>query len=141
MTKRGRKSSASLSVISNNGIEATERPKPPIEITDEQACDWIRITNSKPASWWDEGNCSALIQHVRHLSRARRIAQAIEKTEVSEDFDITEYRALLKDEETQTRAILSGATKMRLLQQATYTDKAAGTASRNAGKSTRPWSD
>jgi len=52
MAKRGRKSSASLSVISGNGIEVISRPDAPVDLTDEQAAEWRAIVNRMPADWF-----------------------------------------------------------------------------------------
>jgi hypothetical protein len=56
-------------------------------------------------------------------SAARRLAQLLNAAEAAKDFEVKEYRDLLRSEEEQSRAIASLATRMRLSQQATYDAK------------------
>lgn len=135
MGARGRKSSAELSVIGPGGVETVRRPEPPADLSDEQADEWREVVNRLPADWFPRETWAILAQYCRHVTRARRLAQLIERAEQAEEVDIKEYRDLLRSEEEQSRAIASLATKMRISQQATY-DK-----SKTKGKATtkRPW--
>lgn len=120
MGTRGRHSAASLTVISSSGIESVERPKPLLELSDEQQIEWRNIVNRMPADWFSAENLSMLAQLCRHITRARRIAQLLETEENRKEVDVKEYRDLLRSEEEQSRAISSLCTKMRLSQQTTY---------------------
>lgn len=122
MATRGRKSAASLSVITPGGLEAIRRPDPPTELTVEQAHEWRSITNRMPADWFPRETHGMLAQYCRHLVAARRIAQLIDAEEVG-DFDLDRYDQLLKMQEREGRALSSLATRMRLTQQSTYSDK------------------
>ena len=129
-----------LTVVTDENVKVLARPEAPIELTDEQLEVWHIIADSKPGNWFDDGNIALLVQHCRHITRARRIAQAIDSLEKqTDDFDMSDYRALLKDEEIQTRAIAQGATKMRLTQQSRYTAKSAGTGAKKNQRSGKPW--
>lgn len=137
MTKPGRRSSASLEVITNTGITAMERPQPPEELTDAQADEWISIVNRLPADWFPRETHGMLAQYCRHLIAARRVAQLIAEFEKAEGgLDIEDYDRLLKMQEREGRAISSLATRMRLSQQTTY-DKSK----KKPGATRKPWED
>jgi hypothetical protein len=120
MGERGRKSQAALTVIGPGGVETIRRPEPPPELTDEQAEEWTSVVTRLPADWFPRETHAMLSQYCRHIVRARRIAKLIEATERCAEFDVKEYRDLLRSEEEQSRAIASLATKMRISQQTTY---------------------
>ena len=120
MGNRGRISSSALSVIGPGGIEATPRPKSPIELSDEQAEVWREIVNRMPADWFGPETIPLLVQYCRHVARARRFAYLLDVAEKAVDFDVDVYRDLCRSEEEQSRAIAALATKMRLSQQSSY---------------------
>lgn len=134
MQSRGRRSAASLAVISSSGIEAIERPRPPEDLNDEQAAEWISIINRMPADWFPRETHGMLAQYCRHIVAARRVAQLVNAAEADEDFNIKDYDRLLKMQEREGRAITSLATKMRLSQQTTY-DKSK----KKPGQTRKPW--
>lgn len=134
MRTRGRKSAASLSVISGSGIEPVRRPEPPEELTDEQAGEWRSICNSLPADWFRRETYALLAQYCRHVVTSRRIAQLIEAAEAASEFDLLEYDRLGKMAERESRILASLATKMRISQQATY-DKSK----KKPTQAKRPW--
>lgn len=136
MGSRGRKSAAELSVASESAVVSIERPVAPSELTDEQKFVWQAIVNSEPADWFTKATRPMLAQYCRHVIRARRLAQLIDRAEQAEEVDIKEYRDLLRSEEEQSRAIASLATKMRLSQQSTYDRKKP---KGKGGK--KPWED
>jgi len=139
MAKRGRKSSASLSVISGNGIEVVARPDPPAELTAEQSAEWKAIVNRMPADWFTRENFGLLAQYCRHLVTSRRVAQLVESEENSDEFSIMNYDMLLRMQSRESSTLTSLATKMRLSQQAKYTTQRAGTKSKDAGTGKKPW--
>jgi hypothetical protein len=120
MGVRGRASSASLSVISSNGIEAYERPRPPSELSDEQAIEWVAVVNRLPADWFGRETEALLAQYCRHVIAARRVAVLVAQAESDSACDLKDYDRLLKMQEREGRAITSLATKMRISQQSTY---------------------
>lgn len=120
MQARGRKSLASLSVISSEGIETVRRPEPPQELTEEQSEEWLAVVNRLPADWFPRETWPMLAQYCRHVVSARRVAQLIAAQEAAEEFDIDAYDKLLKLQEREGRALSSLATRMRITQQATY---------------------
>lgn len=120
MEGRGRKSTASLAVVSSNPIAAVNRPSPPSELTPEQADEWVAIVNRLPADWFPRETHPILVSYVRHVVAARHIAQLIAKLERSKAVEIDDYDKLLKLQERETRAITACARSMRLTQQSTY---------------------
>lgn len=121
MEKRGRKSAASLSVVSvTDAIEVIRRPVPPSELTDEQAFEWKAVTSRLPADWFPRETHGLLAQYCRHVVSARRIAELIAGDEQAENFDIENYDRLLKMQEREGRALSSLATRMRISQQTSY---------------------
>lgn len=134
MGTRGRKSAASLSVVSPGGVRAIERPKPPTELTDEQAFEWRAIVDGLPADWFPRETWGLLSQYCRHVISGRRVAQLLEAEEASESFDVGSYDQLLKMQEREGRALSSLATRMRITQQTTY-DKSKKKPAQNR----KPW--
>lgn len=137
MAKRGRVPAASLAVASIATIETIERPDAPYDLTDEQADEWWAVVNRMPADWFPRETHGMLAQYCRHVVRARRLAQLLNKLETSEDVDVKEYRDLLRSEEEQSRAISSLATRMRISQQATVRAEQA----RKPTMMKKPWED
>jgi hypothetical protein len=120
MEGRGRRSAASLAVISSGGIETVERPRPPAELNDEQSFEWVAVVNRLPADWFGRETQGLLAQYCRHVVAARRVASLIAAAEADPECSIKDYDRLLKMQEREGRAISSLATKMRLSQQTTY---------------------
>jgi hypothetical protein len=158
MGVRGRRSAAALTVISGDGISVMPRPKPPAELTSEQAAEWNLVVNRMRADWFTDETLPLLAQYCRHVVAARRVSALIQGLEADlaagrygppdhgegdEDdggeglgFRIKDYDRLLKMQERESRAIATLSTKMRLAQQSTYDKKA-----RKAGNAhvRKPW--
>lgn len=119
MDQRGRKSAASLEVVTGEGITAIRRPDPPSELTDEQSHEWRSIVNRLPAEWFPRETHGMLAQYCRHIVASRRVAQLIGDFEGRDEIDIEAYDRLLKMQEREGRAMSSLATRMRISQQST----------------------
>ena len=135
MGERGRKSAASLSVISGSGIETIRRPDPPTELTDEQADEWRAVVTRLPADWFPRETHGMLAAYCRHVVTARRVAQIVQQIESAKEFDINAYDQALKMQEREGRAVSSLATRMRISQQATVRAEKA----RKGSPVSRPW--
>jgi hypothetical protein len=81
------------------------------------------VVEDLPADWFGPSNHDLLVQHVRHVVAARRVAQLIEAEEQSDGFTLERYDLLLRMHEREGRALSSLATRMRLTQQATIDEK------------------
>jgi len=139
MKKRGRKSGASLSVISNKGVEVVARPDAPAYLTDEQAAEWTAVVERMPADWFTRENFPLLAQYCRHIVAVGKISQLIDNIEASDEFDIDGYNKLLAMHSRESAIMIRLATNMRLTQQAKYTTRAAATASKNSISGKKPW--
>lgn len=135
MAQRGRKSSASLSVVTDGPTTSVQRPQPPSELTDEQASEWWAIVEDRPADWWTPSNFALLAQYCRHVVTARRVAQLIQAAEGAEELDVTQLDQLYKMQEREGRSMSSLATRMRITQQA-LVDKRTD---KGKGRARRPW--
>ncbi len=124
MGSRGRKSAAELGVI--QGIP--ERPKPPGELTGEQAEEWRAVVARMPVNWFPREIWPLLTQYCRHICNARHIARLIE---AAHDLDIGDRTALMRFnrllgmQERQSNALAGLATRMRLSNQSRYTPSSA----------------
>lgn len=137
MEKRGRKSTAELSVVPN--VFDLERLEAPPELSDEMLGEWNAIVDQMAGDWFSRENQSLLVQYCRHVVAARRISQLIEECELDKEFDVDLYDKLLKMQDRESREISSLATRMRLTQQAKYTTKRAGTKKNNTPKKPPPF--
>ena len=140
MGKRGKKSGAELSVVPDIKQEIIKFPQAPAELTAEQSLIWNDIVHGLAADYFMEETFPLLAQYCKHITRARHLAQLVDKMEGKKKLDadgIRAYRDLLRSEEEQTRAIAALATKMRLSQQSTYDRQRAKI--RNDGD--EPWNE
>jgi hypothetical protein len=134
MTKRGRKSGASLAIRPVTPIETTQRPVPPDELSDEGAAEWREIVDRLPADWFTRETQALLVQYCRHVVAARHVSQLIAAIQEVEKFDFKAYHDALKMQQRESGILASLATKMRISQQSTY-DKSRKKA--RAGKLSR----
>ena len=135
MGTRGRKSAESLAVANIGQIEIVQRPDAPYDLTDEQVDEWRAVVGSLPADWFQRGNHALLTQLCRHVVAARRVAQLIEQSAAGKDIDQKVFLELLKQQESESRAINALLRSMRLTQQSVMR---AETAKRPA-KVKKPW--
>ena len=131
MGARGRKSTASMSVVQPDGVTAVHRPKPQDGLTDEQAGIWRIVVNRLPADWFPGATHDMLAQYCRHVVSSRRVADLIEIMTAEKVFAVEDYDRLLKMQEREGRAISALATRMRLSQQSSvHKDRKKGTLTR-----------
>jgi len=130
--KRGRRSSASLTVVPAL-VGAVPRHRAPSELSKEQAGIWNAVVAAEPADWFSGSTRPLLVQFCRHIIAARRVAEmvatleaeiAAKSAEQSERpavmlSTVKTFDRLQKMQERESRAIASLATKMRVSQQST----------------------
>ena len=125
MAQRGRQSAASLEVAKVSPIEKVQRPDAPYDLTDEQSEEWWAVVNRLPADWFPRETHGVLAQYCRHVVAARRVAQLVNAEEkAGATLDLGRYDVLLKMQEREGRALSSLATRLRITQQATMSEKA-----------------
>lgn len=132
MGARGAKSDAELSVVPTG---LPERPQPPEHLTPEQKAIWRNTVDAMPVDWFRPETLEVLAQYCRHVITARHVADQIKDMEgTAENFDVREYALLLRCQKTETEAINSTATKLRITLQSTY-DKSK----KKSGNTKRAW--
>jgi hypothetical protein len=134
MEGRGRKSTASLSVVATS---LPQRMEPPEYLTESQEKLWREVIASKPIEWFGPDNAPLLVEYVRAVDMGNLLELQIAAAMAGEG-DIG-MKDLLKMRDTEARRAMSLATKMRLTQQSKYTEKSAETASRRVGGGAKPW--
>lgn len=139
MNKRGRKSAASMALAPVQTM--SRRPDAPLCLNDRATDEWFRVVNRMPSDWFTDETLSLLQAYCEHVAEGEAIQIMIEKVRplaMRNDESYKRYRDLLRDKELQTRAALSCATKMRMTQQSSYTDKSSATA-KNKSVTLKPW--
>jgi hypothetical protein len=147
MRQRGRKSSASLSVVPVS-FEA-RRPPPPAHLNAIEKKTWRDIVNSCPAGWFSVAQEPLLAAYCCHESAARFLSKLIEKSRPADLFadrdKLRRYAKLLTMRSRETAALSALATRMRLTQQARIQPRSAGRAwdANHSGPKLwdRPWED
>lgn len=140
MGVRGRKSAAAMELVPQ--VERLDRrPEPPICLNERATDEWFRVVNRMPSDWFTDETLSLLQAYCEHVAEGEAVQLMLERVRplaMQDDESYKRYRDLLRDKELQTRAALSCATKMRMTQQSSYTDKASGTAKAKS-TSRKPW--
>jgi len=117
MSKRGRKSGASLEVV--RSITTVVRPDPYPGLTTDQENEWVDIVNRMPADWFPRESHGLLAQYCRHVVSAKRVSDLVEHLingETESENWVNDYDQLLRMQEREGRAMSSLATRMRLTQ-------------------------
>jgi len=133
MEGRGRKSTASLSVVAT--LPVAGRVDPPDGLTDAQRALWHEIAAPLPIDWWNASNAPLLAEYVRAVDMCNRLGGEIERALSEGDAKVIGDMLRLRDMES--RRAVSLATKMRISQQATYNAKSGHTA--KAHGAAKPW--
>ena len=123
MGARGRQSTAAIAVVRPSGITAINRPSPPGVLTNEQAHEWRTVVNRMPADWFPSETHAMLIQYCRHVASAQHVASMIENYMADQSQTIDSFNKLLLMQEREGRALSALATRMRISQQAQFTNK------------------
>jgi hypothetical protein len=119
-----------------------ERPKPPDELTPEQADEWRAVVRRMPVAWFPREIHPLLAQYCRHVVNARHIAGLIEaahKGDLTDGAALMRLNRLLGMQERQTSALMGLATKMRISNQSRYTATSAATQTRGSITGRKPW--
>ena len=145
MANRGRKSADELAALHSATVDPALRAEPPIDLTAEEAREWVKVVNRMPADWFPAETLPMLAQYCRHVVGCRRIAYLIQDLSTFNEtcgaydidgdaifdaegnpirlrcaYPVEEYDRLLRMQDREGRALTSLATKMRMTQQTTY---------------------
>jgi hypothetical protein len=126
-----------MGVVNASPLETIARPDAPYDLTDEQSEEWWAVVNRLPADWFPRETHAVLAQYCRHVVAARRVAQLVTACESGDgegDLDLAKYDMLLRMQEREGRALSSLATRLRITQQATMSEKA-----KKPSQAKRPW--
>ena len=120
-----------------------ERPDPPGDLNERQAAIWRETVASEPTDFFGTAVTRALLNdYCRHREAAEILSRTLDdflpEWIKSEDGGKT-YAMLLRARQSEARAAMTTATKLRLTNQSRQTPKAAATAARNVAKGSRPW--
>lgn len=143
MTKRGRKSAASLAVVAQvSSITAERRLNPPIHVSDAERTVWFEVVNDQPAGAFSATHSPLLEMYCRHIVNSRSIADEIlnfDRTWLARDDGLKRYDRLLAMAERESRAASSLATRLRITRQAVEHPTTVGRSIKNQSKTRKPW--
>ncbi len=134
MNTRGRKSAASLVVVSS---AIPQRMEAPSILSLAQAAIWVKVVNTKPVDWFAEDSAPILIEYVRAVDTCNMLAPVISQTMA--EGDPKAIKEILKVRDTEAKRAADLATKLRLTQQSRYTPQAAATANKKSQNAAKPW--
>ncbi len=135
MNQRGRKSTASLAVVTPL---PGWRHEPPPNLTEAQAAVWRRVAATKPAEWFSPDTWDLLAQYCRYVVSAERIQAHIDAAEAT-DLAPSDLAGWYDQRDNLTAKVMALARSMRITQQAQRTPGNAGTESRRGAAAKKPW--
>lgn len=142
MTKPGRKSAASLAVVTPI---PGQRATPPRDLTPAEAAIWRAVAATKPADWFTPDSFPLLKAYCRHSATADSISALITSLP-SPAVDPSVFGTLdnlLKMRDRETKAVNTFGRAMRLTQQARLKAEVAATAHGKVngagGGARKPW--
>src|SRR5688500_14842040 len=103
MGQRGLKSSAALTVVP---LPGPQRPKPPTDLTGEEAAVWRGVVDGLPADWFPPESRPLLVDYCRHVCRSRGLARLINDFApewLATDDGLARYDLLLRMAERESR--------------------------------------
>ena len=110
-----------------------ERPKPPLELTQEEAREWETIVGRMPQNWFPAETWPVLVDLCRLICNSRMVNAELHKTSPA-DKRLSE---LIKHQLGYSKAIGIAAAKLRLTPQARYAQSEAR--HRDPMPNAKPW--
>jgi hypothetical protein len=123
MGQRGRRSATPLSLIFPEDVRPGTRPKPPADLTKDQAEEWRAIVDRMRSDWFPRETHPLLVEYCRRVVELRRIGKMIDQVTSKRKLAVDQYERLLRLQHSQERAATSLATKLRLTPQSRYDKK------------------
>ena len=139
MGTRGRKSASELAVVQSGVVATVERPKPPLDLTEQETDVWVETVEAMPADWFPRETWPLLRQWCRHTVAARRVGQLIDAECAREELDMAGLDKLYQMQARETAALKALAASMRLSQQSSYSARGAGGEKSRRATAKRPW--
>ena len=114
MGQRGRRSAASLAVVSPI---TDARPAPPDDLTADQAAEWDAVTRRLPSGYFPRETHALLATYCRHVVVCRRLSKLMDEFqgdwfEVEGGLERLDRLGKMRDREG--RAMSSAATRLRM---------------------------
>lgn len=138
MGSRGRQSAAALGLIHGGQSEsapAATRPKPPAELSAEEAKEWRAIVDSRPAGYYTRemwGLLISLCQAKVSLDYLARVKRALHRKQLAK-FDAAAYNQISNLQARESRTLRGALAELR--RHAAKQEKPGG------GKPPPPWAD
>lgn len=139
MKQKGRKSAASLSVVST--VSRT-RPSPPSELNDTEKELWNRVTATKTVDFFDDGVVPLLTEYCRLKTSIDLLAFAINDFDpewLKTDDGVRRYKQLADIRDKAQGRMIALARSMRLTNQSRYPAQTAATRSSASKNNDRLW--
>lgn len=137
MKQRGRKSAASLAVVSVDA-QGFSVVGPPPTLTDSERAVWVAACAGKPHDWFGSEHIAILVDYCRHVVKSDVIdaqIKAFDPEWLKEDEGLRRYERLLTMAQRQSAICNALARSMRLTHQSKYVAAKAGTTVRGR----KPW--
>jgi hypothetical protein len=139
MQQRGRRSTASLSVVAGR-IDG--RPNAPATLSKAQLEVWDQTVAGEAAAMFRTPATQQLLMgYCRHVESANMLAKMVDDflpEWMIESSGLDRYNRLLMMRDRETRAVSAVATKLRITNQSRYDEKTASTAAK-ASAERKPW--
>ena len=138
MATRGRKSAASLAIVTNI---PGQRPEPPSELTENEADVWRSVVATKTADWFQEDSQPLLINYCRHKVRQKFLSDQINEYTsewLQDEEGLRRYERLMSMSIKESGMISAIATKLRLTPQSRWQPSSASVKNNQAAIK-RPW--
>lgn len=137
VTKRGRRSSASISLIAGG---LGERAKAPDDLSKEQVAIWDRVVSTENPEFFQTAVSKDLLaQYCRHASTAQKLSLAVDEALDGDEVRIKDLNQLLAMRDRESKTTVSIATKLRLTNQSRFQRTTAGSKAA-AGTGKKLWS-
>lgn len=131
-----RRSVASLAITPVPYREPT--PVPPTSLSPAEAAVWVRLVQSKPRGWFDDGGRPLLDALARHIVTFEMLAGQMSGLDLSDEAQLERFDKLAGMRDRESRQIRSLSTSLRLSPQSRYTPQAAATAAYRHGGALSP---
>ena len=139
MKQKGRKSVASLAVVSAIG---TSRPSPPGELNDAEKALWSRVTATKTVDFFDDGIVPLLVEYCRLKTSIDLVSVEIEIFDpdwLKVTNGAKHYKMLTDIRDKAQGRMIALARSMRLTNQSRFQPSTAGTRSSASKNNDRLW--
>ncbi len=141
MKKRGRKSSAELSVAPVSSL-LSQPPKPPEHLSKQASDIWRMVMTSRSKKMIEAESYPVLVEYCRSITRADFVSKEIDRFEqvwLTSDEGLKRYDKLISIQDKLTKTINSCAVKLRLTPSTRFHSETAATIVANDNTGQNPW--